>query len=156
LVFFFWARGTPVLLELSFAGNLVIPLMSLYGTKWRERGYGLRRRGSEVSDDVRSPEPAIPELEISSASEERKELEEDGKGAGAPLARAEAEEERERKFHLIIEKLKCGIFERKTKEIMIMKMITMIMKMITMIMIMMHDICRRDSSCSTVLLIRLD
>ncbi len=24
------------------AGNLEIPLMSLYGTEWRERGYGLR------------------------------------------------------------------------------------------------------------------
>ncbi len=24
------------------AGNLVKPLLSLYGTKWRERGYGLR------------------------------------------------------------------------------------------------------------------
>jgi hypothetical protein len=29
-----------VLLELSLAGNLVKPLMSLYGTEWRERGYG--------------------------------------------------------------------------------------------------------------------
>ncbi len=59
------------------AGNLVKPLMSLYGTKWRERGYGLRRRGSEVSDGVWSPEPAIPELEISWASEEREKLEEE-------------------------------------------------------------------------------
>jgi hypothetical protein len=32
-----------VLLGLSLAGNLVIPLMSLYGTEWRERGYGLWR-----------------------------------------------------------------------------------------------------------------
>ncbi len=24
------------------AGNLVTPLMSLYGTEWRDRGYGLR------------------------------------------------------------------------------------------------------------------
>jgi hypothetical protein len=24
------------------AGNLVKPLLSLYGTEWRERGYGLR------------------------------------------------------------------------------------------------------------------
>ncbi len=32
----------PVLLGLSLAGNLVKPLLSLYGTKWRERGYGLR------------------------------------------------------------------------------------------------------------------
>jgi hypothetical protein len=31
----------PVLLGLSLvAGNLVKPLMSLYGTEWRERGYG--------------------------------------------------------------------------------------------------------------------
>jgi hypothetical protein len=32
----------PVLLRLSLAGNLEKPLMSLYGTEWRERGYGLR------------------------------------------------------------------------------------------------------------------
>ncbi len=31
----------PDLLGLSLAGNLVKPLLSLYGTKWRERGYGL-------------------------------------------------------------------------------------------------------------------
>jgi hypothetical protein len=32
----------PVLLRLSLAGNLEKPLfMSLYGTEWRERGYGL-------------------------------------------------------------------------------------------------------------------
>jgi hypothetical protein len=30
-----------VLLGLSLAGNLVKPLISLYGTEWRERGYGL-------------------------------------------------------------------------------------------------------------------
>ncbi len=30
----------PVLLGLSLAGNLVKPLLSLYGTEWRERGYG--------------------------------------------------------------------------------------------------------------------
>jgi hypothetical protein len=29
----------PVLLRLSWAGNLEKPLMSLYGTEWRERGY---------------------------------------------------------------------------------------------------------------------
>jgi hypothetical protein len=29
---------------LSLAGNLVKPLLSLYGTEWRERGYGLRRK----------------------------------------------------------------------------------------------------------------
>jgi hypothetical protein len=31
----------PVLLGRSLARNLVKPLMSLYGTEWRERGYGL-------------------------------------------------------------------------------------------------------------------
>jgi hypothetical protein len=31
----------PVLLRLSLAENLVKPLLSLHGTKWRERGYGL-------------------------------------------------------------------------------------------------------------------
>jgi hypothetical protein len=31
----------PVLLGLSLAENLVKTLLSLYGTKWRERGYGL-------------------------------------------------------------------------------------------------------------------
>jgi hypothetical protein len=30
----------PVLLGLSLAGNLVKPLLSLYGTEWSERGYG--------------------------------------------------------------------------------------------------------------------
>ncbi len=30
----------PVLLGLSLARNLVKPLMFLYGTEWRERGYG--------------------------------------------------------------------------------------------------------------------
>jgi hypothetical protein len=30
-----------VLLRLSLAGNLEKPLMSLYGTEWRERSYGL-------------------------------------------------------------------------------------------------------------------
>ena len=33
----------PVLLELSLAENLVKPLLSLYGTEWRERGYGFRK-----------------------------------------------------------------------------------------------------------------
>jgi hypothetical protein len=32
----------PVLLGLSFAGDLVKLLMSLYETEWRESGYGLR------------------------------------------------------------------------------------------------------------------
>ena len=34
----------PVLLGLSLARNPVKPLLSLYGTEWRERGYGLRGR----------------------------------------------------------------------------------------------------------------
>ncbi len=34
----------PVLLGLSLAGNLVKPLLSLYGTEWRERGYRLRKQ----------------------------------------------------------------------------------------------------------------
>jgi hypothetical protein len=29
-------------LGLLLAGNLVKPLISLYGTEWRDRGYGLR------------------------------------------------------------------------------------------------------------------
>jgi hypothetical protein len=33
----------PVLLGLSLAGNLFKTLFSLYGTEWRERGYGLRQ-----------------------------------------------------------------------------------------------------------------
>jgi hypothetical protein len=36
-----------------------------------------RRRGSEASDVLRSPEPAMPELEISWMSEEREEKEEE-------------------------------------------------------------------------------
>ncbi len=31
----------PVFLRLSLAGNLEKSLMSLFGTEWRERGYGL-------------------------------------------------------------------------------------------------------------------
>jgi hypothetical protein len=43
-----WKRDkcTPDLLVLSLAGNLEKPLMSLYGTEWRERGYGLLTRVS--------------------------------------------------------------------------------------------------------------
>jgi hypothetical protein len=38
------------LLGLSLAGNLVKPLISLYGTEWRERGYGLRgHKSSSIS-----------------------------------------------------------------------------------------------------------
>ncbi len=33
----------PVLLRLSLAGNLEKPLMFLYGTEWRERGYKISR-----------------------------------------------------------------------------------------------------------------
>jgi hypothetical protein len=36
----------PVLLRLSLAGNLEKPLMSLYGTEWSERGYGLHCKGN--------------------------------------------------------------------------------------------------------------
>ncbi len=36
----------PVLLGLSLAGNLVKPFLSLYGTEWRERGYGLSTHSS--------------------------------------------------------------------------------------------------------------
>jgi hypothetical protein len=35
--------ANPVLLGLSLAGNLFKPLLSFYGTEWRERGYGLGR-----------------------------------------------------------------------------------------------------------------
>jgi hypothetical protein len=31
-------ESKPVLLRLSLAGNLEKPLLSLYGTKWREHG----------------------------------------------------------------------------------------------------------------------
>jgi hypothetical protein len=52
------------------------------------------RRGSEVSDGLRSPEPAMPELEISWVSEERAGRrggrEEAGKGAWAPLCQRHA------------------------------------------------------------------
>jgi hypothetical protein len=34
-------HGQPVLLGLSLAGNLAKPLISLYGTGVRERGYGV-------------------------------------------------------------------------------------------------------------------
>jgi hypothetical protein len=34
-------KPVTLLLGLSFAGNLVKPLISLYGTEWRDRGYGL-------------------------------------------------------------------------------------------------------------------
>ena len=44
----------PVLLGLSLAGNLVKPLFSLYGTEWRERGYGLR---SKLITDPLDPDP---------------------------------------------------------------------------------------------------
>jgi hypothetical protein len=49
----------PVLLGLSLAGNLVKLLLSLYGTEWRERGYGLSsmyivqyRGGSKRGDSI--------------------------------------------------------------------------------------------------------
>ncbi len=48
----------PVLLGLSLAGNLVKPLLSLYGTEWREHGYGLRKCGvgGEVGGGVKRGE----------------------------------------------------------------------------------------------------
>jgi hypothetical protein len=46
------------------------------------------RRGSEISDGLRSLEPAIPELEISWVSEEREELEEEECRTGRSLKRS--------------------------------------------------------------------
>ncbi len=47
----------PVLLRLSLDGNLETPnpLISLYGTEWRERGYGLRevKNGFAERDECR-------------------------------------------------------------------------------------------------------
>jgi hypothetical protein len=43
-----WNLPKPVLLGLSLAGNLVKPLLALYGTEWRERGYGLWGRERRV------------------------------------------------------------------------------------------------------------
>ncbi len=37
----FLDNSKPVLLRLSWTGNLKKPLMSFYGTEWKERGYGL-------------------------------------------------------------------------------------------------------------------
>jgi hypothetical protein len=39
----------PVLLGLSLAGNLVKPLLYLYGTEWRERGYGLSTKQNIIT-----------------------------------------------------------------------------------------------------------
>jgi hypothetical protein len=69
-----------------------------------------RRRGSEVSDGLRSPEPAMPELEISWASRGRNELEEEEYGKKLemepePPLPEPNEEEREREYQLMIEKL---------------------------------------------------
>jgi hypothetical protein len=47
-----------------------------------------RRRGSEASDVLRSPEPSMPELEISWMSEEREEQEEEECGKKLELAQA--------------------------------------------------------------------
>jgi hypothetical protein len=38
----------PVLLRLSLAGNLEKPHLSLYGTEWRERGYGFLNQFVEI------------------------------------------------------------------------------------------------------------
>jgi hypothetical protein len=40
--FFERDKCIPILLKLSLALNLEKPLKSLYGTEWRERGYGFR------------------------------------------------------------------------------------------------------------------
>jgi hypothetical protein len=43
----------PVLPRLSLAGDMEKPIMLLYGTEWRERGYGLSsqmRVKSEISE----------------------------------------------------------------------------------------------------------
>jgi hypothetical protein len=49
----------PVFLRLSLAGNLEKPVMAHYGTKWMERGYGLRAlydtdRSRVLTQDIRS------------------------------------------------------------------------------------------------------
>jgi hypothetical protein len=49
----------PVLLALSLAGNLVKPLLSLYGTEWRERGYGLRHTFSIFFGTVKAAQQNI-------------------------------------------------------------------------------------------------
>jgi hypothetical protein len=64
-----------------------------------------RRRGSEVSDGLRSPEPAMPELEISWVSEAREELEEEECGKKPELELEPPlpepnEEEREQEYPL--------------------------------------------------------
>ena len=69
-----------------------------------------RRRGSEASDVLRSPEPAMPELEISWMSEEREEQEEEECGKKLeldlePPLPEQNEEEREREYQQMIDKL---------------------------------------------------
>jgi hypothetical protein len=49
----------PVLLKLSLAENLEKPFSSLYGTVWRDRGYGLwgqPHKGSEFPNDLKKPD----------------------------------------------------------------------------------------------------
>ncbi len=61
----------PVLLGLSLVGNLIKSLLSLYGTEWRERGYGLRgsRRVDWTLDkQARHPYHETPQL-LSSQTE---------------------------------------------------------------------------------------
>jgi hypothetical protein len=60
----------PVLLGLSLAGNLVKPLLSLYGTEWRERGYGLRCTWTWSSQSAifRSFRPAAKLLRLGEVS----------------------------------------------------------------------------------------
>ncbi len=45
-----------VLLRLLLAGNLEKPLMFLYGSEWRELGYGLR--GGSFRQKIESSNPA--------------------------------------------------------------------------------------------------
>jgi hypothetical protein len=53
-----------------------------------------RNRGSEAAECLRSPEPALPELEISWASKEREELGDD------EMIRKKSQRQRRRRSHL--------------------------------------------------------
>jgi hypothetical protein len=74
----------PILLGLSLAGNLVKPLLSLYGTEWRERGYGLRR-GETFPTNVHSWASALCKIAASSSSSSAKGRESDGMQVFIPL-----------------------------------------------------------------------
>ncbi len=51
------------------AGNLVKPLLSLYGTEWRERGYGLR--GHVVTTKADKIMSIVELMKIVASSENR-------------------------------------------------------------------------------------